>query len=187
EGQLAAVQELLGDIPASQLARALVLECLYGADIHPISVDLAELACSLLTPLRPVRLNLAVGDSLLGIRSLEQIEWMCCTPKEAREQLHLGVPVVPRSWIASAPIEHLRLLADLTVGARLVQTNSRRVRRQRHLRAAELAHAVMAGQIAEAENQAAQWLRHEITGLQHQPLHWPLIFPEVLALPRKAA
>lgn len=176
------VAELGDPVQVGQFARALVLtRCLYGADIHGPSVELATLVCALLTPLRPAAPHLAVGDSLLGIRSLEQIEWMCCTPAEARDQLHHGVPVVPRSWIASAPIEHLLLLADLATGAMLFKTNSRRTRRQRHLRAAELAHAIMAGQTSEAEDQAAEWLRHEITGQQHQPLHWPLLFPEVFS------
>jgi Eco57I restriction-modification methylase/MmeI, target recognition domain len=78
-------------------ARRLIIEhCLYGADINPMAVEMAKLSLWLVSmdPAKPFTFvddKLAVGDSLLGITSLEQLEWMHLDPKRGR-QLHEDRP-----------------------------------------------------------------------------------------------
>ncbi|GAB3214031.1 hypothetical protein GCM10027294_50890 [Marinactinospora endophytica] len=72
-------------------ARRQVIEhCLYGVDINPMAVEMAKLSLWLVSmdPRRPFTFlddRLAAGDSLLGITSLEQLEYMHMDPKKGRE------------------------------------------------------------------------------------------------------
>jgi hypothetical protein len=72
-------------------ARRQVIEhCLYGVDINPMAVEMAKLSLWLVSmdPQRPFTFlddRLVAGDSLLGVTSLEQIEYLCLDPKQARE------------------------------------------------------------------------------------------------------
>ncbi len=76
--------------PVVTEARRLIIEhCLYGADINPMAVEMAKLSLWLVSmdPAKPFTFvddKLAVGDSLLGITSLEQLEWMHLDPKRGR-------------------------------------------------------------------------------------------------------
>ena len=78
-------------------ARRLIIEhCLYGADINPMAVEMAKLSLWLVSmdlakPFTFVDDKLAVGDSLLGITSLEQLEWMHLDVKQGRA-LHENRP-----------------------------------------------------------------------------------------------
>ncbi|MCP3013131.1 hypothetical protein NGM33_07275 [Nocardiopsis dassonvillei] len=72
-------------------ARRQVIEhCLYGVDINPMAVEMAKLSLWLVSmdPERPFTFlddRLASGDSLLGITSLEQLEYMHMDPKQGRK------------------------------------------------------------------------------------------------------
>ncbi|ADH68140.1 Eco57I restriction-modification methylase domain-containing protein [Nocardiopsis dassonvillei] len=72
-------------------ARRQVIEhCLYGVDINPMAVEMAKLSLWLVSmdPKRPFTFlddRLASGDSLLGITSLEQLEYMHMDPKQGRK------------------------------------------------------------------------------------------------------
>jgi len=72
-------------------ARRQVIEhCLYGVDINPMAVEMAKLSLWLVSmdPARPFTFlddRLVVGDSLLGITSLEQLESMHLVPARGRE------------------------------------------------------------------------------------------------------
>ena len=72
-------------------ARRQVIEhCLYGVDINPMAVEMAKLSLWLVSmdPQRPFTFlddRLVAGDSLLGVTSLEQIEYLHLDPKQARE------------------------------------------------------------------------------------------------------
>lgn len=72
-------------------ARRQVIEhCLYGVDINPMAVEMAKLSLWLVSmdPRRPFTFlddRLACGDSLLGITSAEQLEWMHLHPREGRK------------------------------------------------------------------------------------------------------
>lgn len=74
------------------LARRLVAErCLYGVDINPVAVELAKLSIWLVTlaknrPFGFLDHNLRHGDSLLGIRDLDQLTSLSMTPKPGDQQ-----------------------------------------------------------------------------------------------------
>jgi hypothetical protein len=70
--------------------RQIIEHCLYGADINPAAVEMAKLSLWLVSmdPHRPFTFlddRLVAGDSLLGITSLEQLEWMHTDPAAGRE------------------------------------------------------------------------------------------------------
>lgn len=74
--------------------RQIIEHCLYGADINPMAVEMAKLSLWLVSmdPHRPFTFlddRLVTGDSLLGITSVDQLEWMHLDPREGR-QLHEG-------------------------------------------------------------------------------------------------
>lgn len=82
------------DVTADPLvieARRQVIEhCLYGVDINPMAVEMAKLSLWLVSmdPRRPFTFlddRLVTGDSLLGITSAEQLEWMHLDPPEGRK------------------------------------------------------------------------------------------------------
>lgn len=74
------------------LARRLVAErCLYGVDINPVAVELAKLSIWLVTlaknrPFGFLDHNLRHGDSLLGIRDLDQLTALSMTPRTSDHQ-----------------------------------------------------------------------------------------------------
>lgn len=79
-----------------QARREVIEHCLYGADINPMAVEMAKLSLWLVSmdPAKPFTFvddKLAVGDSLLGITSLEELEWMHLDAKRGR-QLHEDRP-----------------------------------------------------------------------------------------------
>ncbi|MGW2626929.1 Eco57I restriction-modification methylase domain-containing protein [Micromonospora taraxaci] len=71
-------------------ARRQVIEhCLYGVDVNPMAVEMAKLSLWLVSmdPQRPFTFlddRLVAGDSLLGIASLDQLEYMHVDPKKGR-------------------------------------------------------------------------------------------------------
>ncbi|GAA2746293.1 Eco57I restriction-modification methylase domain-containing protein [Kitasatospora cinereorecta] len=74
--------------------RQIIEHCLYGSDINPAAVEMAKLSLWLVSmdPHRPFTFlddRLVAGDSLLGITSLEQLEWMHIDPAAGRK-LHTG-------------------------------------------------------------------------------------------------
>jgi hypothetical protein len=84
--------------------RQIIEHCLYGVDINPMAVEMAKLSLWLVSmdPKRPFTFlddRLAAGDSLLGITSLEQLEYMHMDPKKGRKI-------------------HERALVDFTAGVR---------------------------------------------------------------------
>lgn len=72
--------------------RQIIEHCLFGVDINPMAVDMAKLSLWLVSmdPNRPFTFlddRLVTGDSLLGITSLDQLEWMHMDPVRGR-QIH---------------------------------------------------------------------------------------------------
>ncbi|MFF4625266.1 Eco57I restriction-modification methylase domain-containing protein [Nonomuraea jabiensis] len=71
-------------------ARRQVIEhCLYGVDVNPMAVEMAKLSLWLVSmdPRRPFTFlddRLVAGDSLLGIDSVEQLEYMHLDPRRGR-------------------------------------------------------------------------------------------------------
>ena len=86
--------------------RQIIEHCLYGVDINPMAVEMAKLSLWLVSmdPHRPFTFlddRLATGDSLLGITTIEQLEWMHLDPTR-RPQAPRG-RVCSTSCPASAP------------------------------------------------------------------------------------
>jgi hypothetical protein len=191
--------------------RAIIEHCLYGVDINEMAVEMAKLSLWLVSmdPGRPFTFlddKLAVGDSLLGITSIEQLEWMHLNPAEGRklhEDTLLDFMSGVRGVLAEVS-EQRRILvdlpddpdgiakkreilaevrvktSDLSLYADLL-TGAALVTR-RWLGAAKLAHdAAVDGAVAEAEDKAKQWLATDQPdgAFDRHPLHWPLVFPEV--------
>jgi hypothetical protein len=213
--------------PVMVAARREIIEhCLYGVDINEMAVEMAKLSLWLVSmdPGRPFTFlddRLAVGDSLLGITSLDQLEYLHLDPAEGR-RLHedpdalfdatgdvraLAAEVAAqRAAVAALPDEaaslpekrrllaeaeaktaQARLYADLVVGAALATAGKgARVREKAALEAAELTLSVAKGEPdeeAKASEAARRWLATDAPGggLPREPLHWPLVFPEVFA------
>jgi hypothetical protein len=206
--------------------REIIEHCLYGVDINEMAVEMAKLSLWLVSmdPGRPFTFlddRLAVGDSLLGITSLDQLEYLHRDPAEGR-RLHedpdalfdatgdvrglaaevaaqrtalAGLPddatSLPekrrRLAEAEAKTEQARLYADLVVGAALSTAGKgTKVREQAVLKAAELALSAARGEpneVKKAREAADAWLATDVpgAGFPRQPLHWPLVFPEVFA------
>jgi hypothetical protein len=191
--------------------RAIIEHCLYGVDINEMAVEMAKLSLWLVSmdPGRPFTFlddKLAVGDSLLGIMSIEQLEWMHLNPSEGRK-LHEGVVLLDfmsgvRRVLADIS-EQRRLLVDLPddidgiAKKREILTEVRSKTKdltlyadllagaalvtRRWLGAAKLAHdAAVESAVAEAEDKAKQWLATDQPdgAFDRHPLHWPLVFPE---------
>jgi hypothetical protein len=103
--------------PAVVDARRQVIEhCLYGVDINPMAVEMAKLSLWLVSmdPLRPFTFlddRLVAGDSLLGVTSVEQIEYLSLDPKQAREWREGTLPWSPdvRGAVAEATAARQRL------------------------------------------------------------------------------
>jgi hypothetical protein len=227
-----------GDPITVEARRQVIEHCLYGVDINPMAVEMAKLSLWLVSmdarrPFTFLDDRLVAGDSLLGITSLEQLEYLHLDPKCARELQEgtLDWSVDVRAAVARiagirrqltaielgddpiAALEHKRgllaeadlagrqfaLLADLTVGAALAAskkwTGSRdpnrwdeleidkRVSRDGlFLQTIAIAGKVLGGSgMPAALQKRRQWLAtDQVEGsFGREPLHWPLVFPEV--------
>ncbi|MEV1142734.1 type IIL restriction-modification enzyme MmeI [Micromonospora sp. NPDC049799] len=205
-------------------ARRQVIEhCLYGVDINPMAVEMAKLSLWLVSmdPQRPFTFlddRLVAGDSLLGITSIEQLEYMHMDPKKGRElheggifdwtsgirslvkevaedrrkigQIELGGDPMgalarKRDLLQSAQEKavQLRHFADLVVGAALANAGKGDQGLQAgSVEAAKLASDVAAGQDERPSQEKRKfWLTIDSVegSFGRNPLHWPLVFPEV--------
>jgi len=223
-------QSYLADVPAEfglaldvtadplviKARRMIIQNCLYGADINPMAVEIAKLSLWVISmdrrrPFTFVDDRLVVGDSLLGITSVDQLRQMHLDVSEGSE-LHEGALLEFLSSVGSrldeaigkreelvrlpdddiadihkkrqvladalAKTETLKRYADLVVGAALAGSGKQAF----WLTAASVAHtAATEGDIQIAEEQARDWLHTDQPdgGFGRQPLHWPLVFPEV--------
>ncbi|GGM91962.1 hypothetical protein GCM10010106_44950 [Thermopolyspora flexuosa] len=224
-------------------ARRKVIEnCLYGADINPMAVEMAKLSLWLVSmdPNRPFTFlddRLVAGDSLLGITSIEQLEYMHLDPRRGRKLYEgaaldftkdvrsllaqaatrrrslieiggdgdsLTVQAKKRSVLGQIEVDtaQARLFADLLVGASLAHAvEQARLRREypvpgpqrrakargfdaASLKASALVSAVVRrepGSLVKEREQRNEWLATDrVPGtFDRQPIHWPLVFPEV--------
>ncbi|WP_202870028.1 Eco57I restriction-modification methylase domain-containing protein [Kribbella caucasensis] len=117
-------------------ARRQVIEhCLYGVDINPMAVEMAKLSLWLVSmdPERPFTFlddRLVAGDSLLGITSLDQLEYMHLNPASGRK-LHEGAVLDwtagVRSLVGEAAAERRKLTEiDATGPDPLAALNAKR-------------------------------------------------------------
>jgi hypothetical protein len=191
--------------------RDIIEHCLYGVDINEMAVEMAKLSLWLVSmdPGRPFTFlddKLAVGDSLLGITSVEQLEWMHLNPAEGRklhEDTLMDFMAGIRGVLADVS-EQRRLLVDIPddidgiakkreilgdVGSKTKDLTlyadllvGAALVTKRWLGAAKLAHdAAVDGAVVEADQKAKEWLATDQPdgAFDRRPLHWPLVFPEV--------
>ena len=188
--------------------RDIIEHCLYGVDINEMAVEMAKLSLWLVSmdPGRPFTFlddKLAVGDSLLGITSSDQLEWMHLDPKAGR-QLHEGVVVLDfaagvRSLLSDVS-EQRRLLVDIPDDADGI-IKKREILDEVRAKISDL--SLYADLVVGTGLSQGSWLDAAKTASQgptedtyetakrllakdqpdgafdRRPLHWPLVFPEV--------
>ncbi|AOL02466.1 Eco57I restriction-modification methylase domain-containing protein [Burkholderia contaminans] len=129
-------ESLPGDIEGRTIvARRLIAErCLYGVDLSPLAVELAKLSIWLVTlakgrPFGFLDHNLRCGDSLLGIRSLDQLTQLAINPSGQAQLRLFGQNIEQavrdatelRSHLREIPIRDVRdieVMAHLDADAR---------------------------------------------------------------------
>lgn len=223
--------------------RQIIEHCLYGVDINPMAVEMAKLSLWLVSmdnrrPFTFLDDRLVAGDSLLGITSIEQLEYLHLDPAHARKlreqngqigfdwsadvrgvaarvaDLRRQVTAIELGDDPLAALDHkralledvraqtgqLRLFADLTVGAALAGSKKstgraahphadqggapekRASRDGLYFEAAALADRAAAGEGEfTARQKRREWLATDAVAgaFERDPLHWPLVFPEV--------
>lgn len=184
--------------------RQIIEHCLYGVDINPMAVEMAQLSLWLVSmdPQRPFTFlddRLVPGDALLGLGNTATLPGRAA--RDLRLERDLAEARKLRQQLADLPdradtlAEKRRLLdevhavrkradayADLVVGAQLASVK----RGQDSVVIAERVGA-LAQQLAKGGDvepliaQARAWLAIDRPdgGFDRDPLHWPLEFPEV--------
>jgi len=213
QGTLAADAEV--DLVALDARRLVAEHCLYGVDINPLAVEMAKLSLWLVTmdrerPFGFLDDRLVVGDSLLGLTSLEQLAHLHMAP-----QSNAGTfdEVLRNDELAEAADLRRRITAHPVVTGRDVAYKSRLLAQARDatsglksvadalvgvgLRAGELkgrkiddAFAALAMTVERVAPDYTAALAEQVDAVQagrpagvvpRDPLHWPLAFPEVFA------
>jgi hypothetical protein len=195
-------------------ARRLIAErCLYGVDMNPLAVELAKLSIWLVTlakgrPFGFLDHNLRCGDSLLGITTVEQIEYLDMMPGKgsakklfaAKIDRAVSEAITLRSDLRRQPIRDIR---DVETMARL--NEEARIK----LAMADLVSDVLIGEAIDAGGRVLDLtalsidIGDALTGDERKlndlsehsriqldkgapankralrPFHWPLEFPEV--------
>ncbi|MFD7445840.1 Eco57I restriction-modification methylase domain-containing protein [Streptomyces sp. NPDC059909] len=112
--------------------RQIIEHCLYGVDINPMAVEMAKLSLWLVSmdPKRPFTFlddRLVVGDSLLGVHSMEQIQAVHLKPRQQSdilaEQARELVDQLTCERLAITAIKGVDLLALRTKRERLAEVN----------------------------------------------------------------
>jgi hypothetical protein len=116
-----------GEETRELLARRVVTDhCLYGVDRSPMAAEMAKLSLWLTTmskerPFTFLNYSIRTGDSLLGITSLDQLEWFHINPERGKLLLRQGhqramwdAAEVIKPRVAKA-LEYAALLSDITV------------------------------------------------------------------------
>ncbi len=213
QGTLAADAEV--DLVALDARRLIAEHCLYGVDINPLAVEMAKLSLWLVTmdrerPFGFLDDRLVVGDSLLGLTSLEQLAHLHMAP-----QSNAGTfdEVLRNDELAEAADLRRRITAHPVVTGRDVAYKTRLLAQARDatsglesvadalvgvgLRAGELkgrkidvAFAALAMTVERVAPDYIAGLADQVDAVQagrpagvvpRDPLHWPLAFPEVFA------
>jgi hypothetical protein len=134
------------------LALRLVADrCIYGVDRNPMAVEMAKLSLWLVTlakerPFSFVDHALRVGDSLLGITSLEQLEYLHLDPAKGAE-LHGGTLFDPTTVMAPLVNDAVRKRRELESFLVLDVTDAETKRRLFEEARADLGRLMIAGNI----------------------------------------
>lgn len=195
------------------VARRLIAErCLYGVDMNPLAVELAKLSIWLITlakgrPFGFLDHNLRCGDSLLGITSLDQLEYLEMNPgKSSAKKLFankidqaVSEAIALRLELRQRPIRDIRdveimahldeeareklAIAELAADALIVEALAAGNRRMDTAGLAVDVGSVVAnetGKLEELQKRISSRLKIN-GGRSRQPFHWPLQYPEVFS------
>lgn len=191
-------------------ARRLIAErCLYGVDMNPLAVELAKLSIWLVTlakgrPFGFLDHNFRVGDSLLGLTNIEQLDYLELIPgvgsarKLFAAHIHTAVShaIQLRTELRNRPIRDIR---DVEAMAKLDDEARHQVNLPELVADAFIGEAlrapgkvadttilsIEAGRALEAESAAIGDLVKRADGVleegsnRKKTFHWPLEFPEV--------
>jgi hypothetical protein len=196
--------------------RQITEHCLYGVDINPLAVEMAKLSLWLITmdterPFGFLDDRLAVGDSLLGLVSLEQLETLHVDAKEGR-RLYQGTLDFATEWrekLAQAADLRRKITATGGVTIRDIEHKARLLAQAQKLSGeiTIVADAITAAGLANAKlkgkklDQAFLTLYVSVTNekdltpyaeknlqdprpggtVERGPFHWPIVFPEIFA------
>lgn len=122
---LGPLADTIGDeIEDTQLLRRLIARrCIYGVDINPVSVHLARLSIWIHTfvpglPLSLLDHNLVVGNSLVGVGQLREIEEKASednvADEDAKQMMMYGLDAQALVGEALEPLHRLARIADAT-------------------------------------------------------------------------
>ncbi|HEY6329161.1 MAG TPA: DNA methyltransferase, partial [Blastocatellia bacterium] len=185
--------------------RLIAQRCLYGVDKNPLAVEMAKLSLWLLTlakdkPFTFLDHCIRPGDSLVGIRDLDQLKYFNLELDEKRQNIFTGpvMNLVEEAITLRRKLEESRSdsVADVDAQRLMLEETQRKTARQRY--AADLLisiefegakgrekddlHNLMA---TKAGHYIGQESAGELREAAHAALkaqstfHWPLEFPEV--------
>jgi hypothetical protein len=202
------------EIEDTQLLRRLIARrCIYGVDINPVAVDLARLSIWIHTfvpglPLSLLDHNLVVGNSLVGIGTLPEIEVEANKPKvsvgrgrrkaakDAAGQIIIHDWLEPKRLLGEAlePLRRLAMITDLTA-AEIKRARKAMKEAREKIRPAEALCDIVTACRMQGENlpiDLEQWdeNKDDLPNSDHHkgarqaigelmPLHFPVAFPEV--------
>lgn len=183
------------EIEDTQLLRRLIARrCIYGTDLNPMAVDLARLAVWIHTfvpglPLAVLDHNLRVGNALVGVGTVEQIEDRL---NEEKADL-FGADATRLLEAAHAPLQRLRKIADATLEDVEASRAAMEEARKALADIQDLCDVLTAEPLSDDVSfDAKQWdgqgddlerratittARKALKGLS--PLHFPVAFPEI--------
>lgn len=181
------------------LRRQIARRCIYGVDLNPIAVELARLSLWVHTfvpglPLSFLDHNLVVGNSLIGIATIEEAsEWL----KEVLEKPLFALSVDPLIGKARAALDRLARLSDANAAEIEQARKSFLEAKEAVAPAAALFDSLAAARIeedvrVEVFHNASHWMDAPDSVLGSQahrlarealkaipPFHFPIAFPEV--------
>lgn len=196
------------------IARRLIAErCLYGVDMNPLAVELAKLAIWLVTlakdrPFGFLDHNLRHGDSLLGIKNIDQLTCLSLQPgKNETKQLFsqkidhaVRHAMELRKRIRNHPIRDIHdvevmtgldtearqdlafseLIADALIGLTLDADGKNPDTVMLSIDAGEIANGNQ-DKAEKLKRKTYEFLRKDLPSEKNarKPFHWPLAFPEV--------
>jgi hypothetical protein len=189
------------------IARRIVADrCLYGVDINPMAVEMAKLSMWIITldakrPFTFLNHAFKCGDSLLGLSSFEQLEGFSLRPEGVKQvafstmnlwrhveeakrkrQLLEAMPSDTPEQVAAKNVLYteseeavvkLKAAGDILIGVELKGLNGAAYEAELEAAADRMMYYWSKGSA-----ELCDYAKNCIKG--RQPLHWPLIFPEIM-------
>ena len=201
-------------------ARRLIAEhVLYGVDLNPLAVELAKLSIWLVTlaqgrPFGFLDHNLRCGDSLLGITTLEQLDYLDMKPgkgsskklfaykikEEVEEAIDLRIQLRSRlikdirdveimanlDAQARAKLQLPSIIADALIGEYVSAPATAASLMNLSVQAGDALLQAAGSKVQIIADRAAECLKKGLPPgrAPRRPFHWPLEFPEVFERPR---